>query len=300
MRQHLLALVLVLSTDLAHGQSPTILGGAGAGVRVANSPSALIAGNFSGATLQESPFAVLYGANAGQELKNSQYATAIGPSAARSSEGGEGAIYLGFASGYYAKTSVKYSTLIGYAAARFADNNTYSNIIGYAAGSYSHRSHQSVLIGMHSGYRANDSDSLITIGRFAGAWADNSPHSVMIGYQAGGVEKLDAQTEVASAHHVARGVYIGAGAGKDSAATADVVLIGTDTSAAANIENAIALGKGARVTQSNTMSVPVLKREGGGVLEVDASGNVAPTDRLAQALAMIADLQARVAALEKK
>jgi hypothetical protein len=299
MRMYLLAIVLVLSTNVARGQAPTVLGGLGAGAKVANSPNALIAGNHSGGTLQESPFAVLYGANAGQELRNSRYATAIGPSAARASEGGEGAIYLGFASGYFAKTSVKYSTLIGYAAARFADNNTYSNIVGYAAGSYSHRSHQSVLIGMHSGYRASDSNSLVTIGRFAGAWADNSPQSVMIGDQAGGIEKLDAQTDVASAHHVTRGIYIGSGSGKNSAFTADVVLIGTETSAAPNIENAIALGKGAVAERSNTMNVPVLRREGGGVLEVDASGNVAPTDRLAQALAVIADLQARVAALEK-
>lgn len=293
-----LSLALVLYTGLAHAQSPTILGGVGAGAKATNSSNALIAGNHSGGALQDSPFAVLYGSAAGQELKNSQYATAIGPSAARSSEGGEGAIYLGFSPGYFAKTSVKYSTLIGYAAARFVDNNTYSNIIGYAAGSYSHRSHQSVLIGMHSGYRANDSDSLVTVGRFAGAWADNSPHSIMIGYQAGGVEKLDAQVEIPSARHVRRGVYIGAGAGKESANTTDVVLIGTDTSATTGVENAIALGKGARATQSNSMNVPVLKRDSGGVLEVDANGNVAPTDRLAQALAAIAALQARVTALE--
>jgi hypothetical protein len=54
MRLYLLALVLVLSTNVAHGQAPTVLGGLGAGAKVANSPNALMAGNYSGGTLQES------------------------------------------------------------------------------------------------------------------------------------------------------------------------------------------------------------------------------------------------------
>jgi hypothetical protein len=126
MRQHLLALVLVLSTDLAHGQSPTILGGAGAGVRVANSPSALIAGNFSGATLQESPFAVLYGANAGQELKNSRYATAYSHRSHQS-------VLIGMHSGYRASDS-DWLITIGRFTGAWADNSPHSVMIGYQAG----------------------------------------------------------------------------------------------------------------------------------------------------------------------
>jgi hypothetical protein len=177
-------------------------------------------------------------------------------------------------------------------------NNTYSVVIGYACGEYSDRSHSGVMLGNHSGYRANDSEHIVTAGRFAGAWADHSPDSIFIGYQAGGVEKLDADTQIPSAHHVVRGVYIGRGAGKDSASTTDVVLIGTNASSAPNIENAIALGKDAYASQSNSMNVPVLKRVGGGVLVVNDVGDITPSDQLATTLAAVADPQARVTALE--
>ena len=75
------------------------------------------------------------------------------------------------------------------------------------------------------------------------------------------------------------------------------MLIGTGTTANEGVENAVAISKGAHVTQSNSMNIAVLKRPGGGVLVVDDEGNVTPSDQLTQAMAIIAALTARTKGL---
>ena len=276
----ILFLLLLLSPAIGSAQDFSVKYGGDAGTQATNVP-----------------YSAMFGNSAGQVMNNALYGTAIGPSAGRYANGAEGAVIIGLAAGY-ASVSINYSTLIGYAAGRAITGNTYSQIIGYAAGEYANNSHLSNFIGHHAGYKASDSASSVMVGRFAGAWADHSPESVFIGSHAGGVEKLDAQTEIPSAHHVVSGIYIGAGAGKDSVNTTDVILVGTNSKADSGVENAIALGKDAHATVSNSMNVPVLRRTGGGVLVVDDNGNITPSDQLATALATIAALTARIEALE--
>lgn len=278
--------------------------GTGAAANAVNCPELVAIGDSAAGSMSNGPYATVVGNSAAQFFDGSspnggRYMTVFGPSAARQAQGNcEGATFLGLASGYFAN-GVSYSFIGGYASGRFAQDNTYSVLIGYACGEYSDRSQRCVMLGHHSGYRANDSENIVTIGRFAGGWADHSTDSVFVGFEAGGVEKMDAQTEVPSAHDVVRGVYIGRGAGKDSATTTDVVLIGTGTKADADVTNAIGLGKDAHCTVSNSMNVPVLARTGGGVLEVDAAGNVTPHETtVAALLATIAALTARIEALE--
>lgn len=259
--------------------------GAGSGAGAVNSDNSTLVGEYAGYDLRDSHHSVVYGNCSGQFLRSAVYGTVIGPSAGRYANGAEGAVMLGLAAGYIS-VNVNYSILVGYAAGRaIVDGNTHSLIIGYAAGEYSHRSNFSVFGGMHAGYAASDSEKSVAIGHFAGAWADHSPKSVFIGPEAGGVYKTDAQTEIPSAHHVERGVYIGSCAGKDSANTADVVLIGTGTKADSGVENAVALGKGAHATADNQL---VIAPE----LDVRFGAN---GDSLAQ---IVLDLQARITALE--
>lgn len=271
-------------------------------IAVAQNTGAVVYGTNAGIAMTNSPYAAAFGNSAGEQLSNAAESTVVGASAGRYANNSPGAIFLGVAAGYWSR-SVNYSFVAGYAAGReighnnASTGNTYSQILGYAAAEYADDSHYSNFIGMHAGYRANASAESVMIGKFAGAFANNSPQSVMIGPQAGGVYKVDADP-TPSAGHVTRGIYIGAASGKDSSSTTDVVLIGTNTKADAGVENAIALGTDAHATASNSMNVPVLKRTGGGVLVVDDSGNITSSDQLAQALAAIADLQARITALE--
>lgn len=287
-----ISLVLVLLTGgQAHGEIVKL--GPSAAENAITSDHSVAVGESTGSGLSASPYSALFGNAACQFLSNSLYATCIGPSAGRHASGAEGTIFLGLSAGYYA-TEVKYSIIQGYAAGRFlnAGGNTYSLIYGYAAGEYSNNSHFSVLQGMHAGYRASDSAESVMIGKFAGAFANNSPGSVFIGQQAGGIYKMDADTDILSADYVVRGIYIGSGAGKDSANTTDVILIGTDTKAESGITNAIGIGIGAHVTQSNSVNLPPLAKVGGGILITDEQGNITSSDALEQALA------ARVTALE--
>lgn len=272
-------------------------------IAFAQNTNAVVYGGNAGGSMTNSPYAAVFGNSAAQFMDGGASATVVGPSAARyATSPAEGTIFLGVAAGYWAR-AVNYSFIAGYAAGReighnnVSGGNTYSQIIGYAAAEYADDSHYSNFIGMHAGYRANTSAESVMIGKFAGAFANNSPQSVMIGAQAGGVYKVDSDP-TPSAHHVVSGVYIGDRAGKDSSTTTDVVLIGTNTKADSGVVNAIALGKDAHVTVSNSLNVPVLKRTGGGVLLVDGSGNVTSSDQLTQALAAITALTARVELLE--
>jgi hypothetical protein len=226
---------------------------------------------------------------------------------------------VGYMTGYLAQ-DISYTVAIGYAAARYLQENHRSVILGYAAGEYAHRSGTSIMLGHHAGYRASDSAASVMIGRFAGAYADRTPSCVFIGPEAGAVEKRDEDTHIPSANDIIRGVYIGARAGADSSDTVDVVLIGTDTAAAPGIQNAVGIGRRAQPAQSNSWHIPDPMKVGfgvsaptaqlhvtqtvrfeampNGVLVTDALGNVSASDALAQALQQIAELRARIEALE--
>lgn len=297
-KRHLLSLLGILLTSHALGAVLTL------DPNITNNATmedhSIRIGEWTNTNLSPSPYSAFYGNAACQYLSKSFYVTCLGPSAGRYASDAEGTLFIGLSAGYFA-SNVQYSILQGYAAGRYLNEggNTYSLIEGYAAGEYSNHSHCSVLKGMHAGYRASHSPNSVMIGKFAGAFANHSPNSVFIGTEAAGIIKKDSQTNIASADHVVRGIYIGSGAGKNSTNTNNVILIGTDTKAESGVANAIGLGTGAHLTKSNSLNVPVLAKTGGGILITDEQGNITTSDALSKAIATIDSLTARIAVLER-
>ena len=282
--------------------------GVSAGREAKASSYSTIAGHTAGYSVKASPYAVLLGASSGQSLDNASSAVAVGSSAGRQAKNADQTVFMGASAGYGAQ-NVDNSMFFGYAAGRWIKDNKFSIISGYAAGEYAHRSHNSVMAGAFAGYQADGSPRSVMIGRDAGMFANKAVSSIMIGHSAG-----------RAASNVANPVFLGVGAGRAAANTTDIVLIGTLADAEPGIENAVGIGRGANPSRSNTWHIPESLDVGvgtstptsqlhttrdvrfaalpNGVLVTDEAGNVRASSQLDDALKKIADLAARVDALE--
>lgn len=294
--------------EFATDSRESLFVGLSAGREAKASSYSTIAGHIAGYSVKASPYAVLLGASTGESLENASSVVAVGSSAGRQAKNADNTVFMGASAGYGAK-NVDHSIFFGYAAGRWIKDSKFSIIAGYAAGEYAHHSHNSVMTGAFAGYQADGSPRSVMIGRDAGMFANKAVSSIMIGHAAG-----------RAASNVANPVFLGVGAGRAAANTTDVVLIGTLADAEPGIQNAVGIGRGANPSHSNTWHIPESLDVGvgtsaptsqlhttrdvrfaalpNGVLVTDQVGNVSASSLLDDALKQIADLTARVDALE--
>lgn len=254
--------------------------GNSAGRNATNSSNVLIAGAAAGYSLTGSQYATVVGANAGENMQNSQYVTAVGASAARNAVNCEHMIAIGTqamgGSDPGDGLNTPYSVWIGYSAGRHVHDNSYSVTLGYAAGEYANFSNQSVMIGLFAGIYGPDSGNAIYVGSEAGLNAGASPRSILIGTRAGFSQFTDSAPGIPLVATDA--IYIGTRAGAISRNSTDLILIGRDSAASDGLTNAVGIGAGVQVTESNTFVIPdtlTLKAQGdadvGGALTADSA-----------------------------